>query len=79
MVSNPEEERRLFYVGMTRAKEALFLTHARRRHLFGQWLTNPPSPYLNDIERQLKEYDPARPLRRRKDKPESGQLEFFKA
>ena len=78
MVSDSEEERRLFYVGMTRAKEVLYLTHARRRRLFGQWLTNPPSPYLNDIAHQLKEYDPAQPLRRRKDKPESSQLEFFK-
>lgn len=79
MVSDPREERRLFYVGMTRAKEDLFLTHARRRRLFGQWMSNPPSPYLNDIEHQLKEYDQARPPRRRKAKPESSQLEFFKA
>lgn len=78
MVSDPREERRLFYVGMTRAKEALFLTHARRRRLFGQVMSNPPSPYLEDIEHQLKEYDPAQPPRRRKDKPESTQLEFFK-
>lgn len=78
MVSDPEEERRLFYVGMTRAKEVLFLTHTRRRHLFGQWMSNPPSPYLDDIEHQLKEYDQVQPLRRRKDKPESRQLEFFK-
>ena len=33
-----EEERRLFYVGMTRAKEQLFLLHARHRFLFGQSL-----------------------------------------
>ncbi len=78
MVSDPEEERRLFYVGMTRAKEALFLTHARRRCLFGQSMFNPPSPYLEDIEHQLKEYDPTQPPRRRKDKPGSTQLEFFK-
>ena len=78
MVSDPQEERRLFYVGMTRAKEVLYLTHARRRRLFGQWMSNPPSPYLGDIEHQLKEYDQAQPLHRRKDKPESSQLEFFK-
>ena len=78
MVSDSEEERRLFYVGMTRAKEALFLTRARRRHLFGRWMSNPPSPYLDDIEHRLKEYDPARPPHRRKGKPGSGQLEFFK-
>lgn len=78
MVSDSREERRLFYVGMTRAKEVLYLTHARRRCLFGQGMSNPPSPYLGDIEHQLKEYDQAQPLRRRKDKPESSQLEFFK-
>jgi DNA helicase-2/ATP-dependent DNA helicase PcrA len=78
MVSDSEEERRLFYVGMTRAKEVLYLTHARRRRLFGQGMSNPPSPYLDDIEHQLKEYDPAQPMRRRKDKPGSAQLEFFK-
>ena len=78
MVSDPEEERRLFYVGMTRAKEALFLTHARRRRLFGQLLSSPPSPYLNDIAAELKEYDQTQPMRRRKDKPESTQMEFFK-
>ena len=78
MVSDAEEERRLFYVGMTRAKEALFLTHARRRRLFGQSMSNPPSPYLNDIDHQLKEYDQTQPARRRKDKQKSSQLEFFR-
>ena len=78
MVSDLQEERRLFYVGMTRAKEVLYLTHARRRRLFGQLMSNPPSPYLNDIAHELKDYDRPRPSCRRKDKPESGQLEFFK-
>ena len=77
MISDPEEERRLFYVGMTRAKEALLLTHARRRRLFGQLMSNPPSPYLNDIARELKEYDQPRPMPQRKLKPESSQLELF--
>ena len=76
MVSDSREERRLFYVGMTRAQEALFLTHARRRRLFGRSMFNPPSPYLGDIEHQLKEYDQAQPARRRKDKQKSGQLEL---
>ncbi len=78
MISDAAEERRLFYVGMTRAKEALFLTHARRRRLFGQVLSNPPSPYLDDIEHQLKEYDQTRPSPKRKPKPEFTQMEFFK-
>ena len=37
-----EEERRLCYVGMTRARERLFLLNARRRHIFGQEQLNPP-------------------------------------
>ncbi len=50
-----EEERRLFYVGMTRAQQRLILTHAKTRFLFGQKYQNNPSPFLNDIESALKE------------------------
>ena len=45
-----EEERRLMYVGMTRAKEELFLTYANSRILYGGRLSNPPSRFLSDIE-----------------------------
>lgn len=44
-----EEERRLCYVGMTRAKERLFLTHARRRLFFGQKATNTISRFLIEL------------------------------
>jgi len=44
-----EEERRLAYVGITRAKELLFLTYADRRLYFGQRISNPPSRFLIDI------------------------------
>jgi len=44
-----EEERRLCYVGMTRAKERLYLTYARRRLYFGQNLVNQPSRFIVDI------------------------------
>ena len=44
-----EEERRLAYVGMTRAKERLFLSHARRRKLWGRDQYNPPSCFLSEI------------------------------
>ena len=44
-----EEERRLCYVGMTRAKEELYLTYARRRLYFGQTLVNQPSRFILDI------------------------------
>jgi ATP-dependent DNA helicase UvrD/PcrA len=48
--SDPEEERRLFFVGMTRAREKLFLTWAKRRFLFGQSLDQTPSPFIPDSE-----------------------------
>ncbi len=49
-----EEERRLFYVGMTRAKKELIITHARRRFIGGSALTRQPSPFL-DFNEQYKE------------------------
>ncbi|MFP4561274.1 MAG: UvrD-helicase domain-containing protein [Thiohalorhabdus sp.] len=44
-----EEERRLCYVGMTRAMEELTLTMARRRRLYGRDQTNPPSRFVEEI------------------------------
>lgn len=46
---NAEEERRLFYVGMTRAREKLFLSHARTRKVWGNEQSNPASRFLNEI------------------------------
>ena len=48
-----EEERRLFYVGMTRAQQKLVLTQAQRRFLFGQHMQNASSRYVQDIEAAL--------------------------
>jgi DNA helicase-2/ATP-dependent DNA helicase PcrA len=45
-----EEERRLMYVGMTRAREELYLTYATARTLYGGRTSNPPSRFLSDIE-----------------------------
>ena len=45
-----EEERRLMYVGMTRAREELYLTYATSRTLYGGRLSNPPSRFLSDVE-----------------------------
>ena len=45
-----EEERRLFYLGMTRAREELFLYHANSRMLYGNSQHNPPSRFLSDID-----------------------------
>jgi len=48
-----EEERRLFYVGMTRAKARLFLTHTSKRLQDGKILDRKPSPFLKVIEQDL--------------------------
>jgi len=53
--SDPEEERRLFYVGLTRAKEKVILTWAKNRILFGRKLLQFPSPFLENIKASLKE------------------------
>jgi DNA helicase-2/ATP-dependent DNA helicase PcrA len=44
-----EEERRLMYVGMTRARQELYLTYATERNLYGGRQHNPPSRFLSDI------------------------------
>ncbi len=51
-----EEERRLCYVGITRAKEHLYFTFAQKRQLFGLTQANPPSRFLRDIPENLIEY-----------------------
>ncbi|MGI6649093.1 MAG: UvrD-helicase domain-containing protein [Bacillota bacterium] len=48
-----EEERRLCYVGITRAKEKLYLTHALARTIFGFQRNNPPSRFLTEIPPHL--------------------------
>jgi len=50
-----EEERRLAYVGMTRAKKLLYLSYASRRIYFGEKVSNPPSRFLVDIPEDLLE------------------------
>ena len=48
-----EEEKRLLYVGMTRAKQLLFLTRAKKRHIFGRMENREISPFLEKIESDL--------------------------
>ncbi|MEW6215273.1 MAG: UvrD-helicase domain-containing protein [Nitrospirota bacterium] len=48
-----EEERRLFYVAMTRAEDELFLIYARNRFLYGQRLIQSPSPFLREIPEEF--------------------------
>ncbi|MGB9594393.1 MAG: 3'-5' exonuclease, partial [Anaerolineae bacterium] len=49
-----EEERRLFYVGITRAKDRLYLLHAFRRSAYGRSMPSEPSRFLRDIPRELR-------------------------
>jgi len=79
MKSDPREERRLFYVGMTRARECLYLSWAGRRQIFGKTVFHGPSPFLADIEEELKAYEAARASRKKFKKPEpvDGQMKLF--
>lgn len=49
---NVEEERRLAYVGITRAKKVLFMTCARSRNMYGQWQNNLPSRFLHELPKE---------------------------
>ena len=68
------EERRLFYVGMTRAKDRLILSHARQRHWRGRLRMLEPSPFLRDIENELVKHQPMQPGR---GKPQDRQLKLL--
>ena len=48
-----EEERRLCYVGFTRAKKRLFVSHARRRRIYGNTFNYPPSEFLHSIPEEV--------------------------
>lgn len=52
-----EEERRLAYVAITRARKKLYLTHAQTRRLFGQPQANPRSRFINEMPKELLESD----------------------
>lgn len=53
--SEMEEERRLMYVGVTRAEEKLYLTSAKRRQMWGEYKYYNPSRFIEEIPRQLME------------------------
>lgn len=70
--ADPQEERRLLYVGMTRASRRLFLSHAGRRILDGRSRDQSPSPFLNDLARDLARWfapdpqpEPKKPLQKK--------------
>jgi len=52
-LADEEEERRLLYVGMTRAKKKLVLTYARVRRLFGESRASRPSRFLAELPREV--------------------------
>ncbi|MBN7576625.1 DNA helicase PcrA [Clostridium sp. 2-1] len=54
--SEMEESRRLCYVGITRAKQTLFMTSAEVRRVFGKTVAYPQSDFINEIKPDLKEY-----------------------
>lgn len=72
-----EEERRLFYVGMTRARDKLLLTRAQTRFLFGKTRDHVPSRFLNDIADALKEVKKREQRKIENAKPVSPQLGLF--
>ncbi len=55
-IEDLEEERRLCYVGITRAKKNLYLTFARKRTIFGSCLVNMPSRFLSDIPEDIVDF-----------------------
>src|SRR6185295_12495279 len=59
---NLEEERRLCYVGITRAERQLYLTYARTRSLFGSRSYNMPSRFLDELPADLTDADGAGPV-----------------
>jgi len=70
------EERRLFFVGMTRARSRLFLSHARRRSWRGSVREAEPSPFLADLEAALLEHGRS-PARRRPEPTPGDQLSLL--
>ena len=80
-----EEERRLCYVGMTRAEEKLYLLHARQRMLFGDYAYNRPSRFLEEVPKELlleeaapePKQEPARPRHHQPIAPNTAYAQSF--
>ncbi|MBF0203778.1 MAG: UvrD-helicase domain-containing protein [Desulfamplus sp.] len=73
---NFEEERRLFYVAITRAEELLYLCYAKKRQIYGQIVAMEKSLFLHDIEENLKNYSRAK-SRKTKKSNFTEQLDLF--
>ena len=75
--TDPMEEGRLFYVGMTRAKENLFLSRAANRFIHGRSLYLDPSPFLKKIDDELTEILKQQ-YKQKKEMKSQNQLTLFK-
>jgi DNA helicase-2/ATP-dependent DNA helicase PcrA len=75
--ADPAEERRLFYVAMTRAMERLYLTRAKKRSVYGELLSRSPSPFVADIENRLKNDDSPKHQKKKKKEANPKQLKLF--
>jgi len=71
-----DEERRLLFVGITRARSRLFISHAQKRLWRGKLRNMQPSPFLQEIEDELlRRAEPS--ARRRKKQAPDNQLQLF--
>jgi DNA helicase-2/ATP-dependent DNA helicase PcrA len=75
--SDPAEERRLFYVAMTRAMERLYLTRAKKRSIYGKLLERSLSPFVADIEDRLKKNESLQVEPQKRKKSVQRQLKLF--
>ena len=74
--SDLDEERRLFYVALTRARERLYLTWSRKRRIYGRQTERTISPFVGDIERKLLRHQAPR-LTGGRPGPQQVQLKLF--
>jgi superfamily I DNA/RNA helicase len=72
--TDTEEEKRLLYVGMTRAQKYLYITHSKKRTINGQENVMTRSPFLNRIEKELTETEKNTYRKKQKD---DSQLKLF--
>ncbi len=73
--TNPEEEKRLLYVGMTRAKRLLYMTYARHRMYRGRRLSLPLSPFVKNVQQDLLQNIKYSPPQKKQEKDD--QLRLF--
>lgn len=62
-----EEERRLFYVSITRAKEQIYITYAKKRRIYGQIKLRTISPFVADIEERLRKHETSISIKKQKE------------